>query len=100
MMCNDVLTLISETITVNDYGDAVIAETNKNVFCAVKSVGMRETYEALSVGLKPEYTFILADYYEYSGQERVKYNGVEYRVLRTYRNSNQLEMVVTRSVDA
>lgn len=100
MMCNDVITLISETHSVNEYGDAVITEARREVFCAVKSVGMRETYEALSVGLKPEFTFILADYYEYENEERVEYEGVEYRVLRTYRNSTQLEMVVTRSVDA
>lgn len=100
MMCNDVVTLISETLAVNEYGDAVITETRRDVFCAIKSVGMKETYEALSIGLKPEYTFILADYYEYEDEERVEYNDVEYRVLRTYRNSNQLEMVVTRSVNA
>lgn len=96
-MYNDVITLLTITEAVNDIGDLVETIGKKEVFAQVRSVGMKESYEALAVGLKPELTFVLADYYDYDGQEFIEYNSVRYRVLRTYRKtSNELEIVVTR----
>lgn len=96
-MYNDVITLLTITETVNDIGDLVETVAKKEVFAQVRSVGMKESYEALAVGLKPELTFVLADYYDYDDQEFIEYNSVRYRVLRTYRKtSNELEIVVTR----
>lgn len=96
-MFNDVITLLKITETVNDIGDMVATIARKEVFVQVKSIGMKETYEAMSVGLKPELTFILADYYDYDKQEDIEYESNRYKVLRTYRKTtNELEIVVTR----
>lgn len=96
-MYNDVITLLTVTETVNNIGDLVETVEKKEVFAQVRSVGMKESYEALAVGLKPELTFVLADYYDYDDQEFIEYNSARYRVLRTYRKaSNELEIVVTR----
>lgn len=96
-MYNDVITLLSIATTTNEVGDTVETITSKEVFAQVRSVGMKESYEALAVGLKPELEFVLADYYDYDDQEFIEYNSVRYRVLRTYRKlSNELELVVTR----
>lgn len=95
-MQNDVISLVSKAITYDEHGYAVVTRTEREVFAEVKSVGMREKYEALQAGLNPELTFVLADYYDYELEDEVIYEGQLYRVLRTYRDGLRLEIVVTR----
>lgn len=96
-MYNDIISLLTITQTVNEVGDTVESISKSDVFAMVKSAGMKEVYEALNVGLKPELVFELADYYDYGDQEHIEYDGKRYKVLRTYRkDSNELEIVVTR----
>ena len=96
ILYNDVITLLGETTCVNAAGDRIKERTEREVFCKVKSVGMRESYQALAVGLKPELVFVLADYYDYEEEKKVKYDGTVYNVLRTFRNGVEIELVVTR----
>lgn len=96
---NDILTLIQQTQTVDDYGDTVTAETSRQVFCKVGSIGQKEFYQAHAVGLQPEVKFILADHLDYEGEALVEYNGTRYRVLRTYRVGQELELTVYREVN-
>ena len=96
-MYNDVISLLTITQTVNEVGDTVESISKSDVFAKVKSAGMKEVYEALNVGLKPELVFEIADYYDYADQEHIEYDNKRYKVLRTYRkDSNELEIVVTR----
>ena len=96
-MCNDVITLIKETYDTNETGDPVTTQTKREVFCQVRSVGMREKYQAQAVGLLPELTFILPDYYEYDDEQYVMYNEKTYRVIRTFvKDSHEIELVVTK----
>ena len=81
---NEVLTLIK-------------GEVSRMVFCLVASIGMKEFYEASARDFYPEMKFILADYLEYNNEQLVEHDGQRYRVLRTYRTGNELEIVVTRA---
>lgn len=81
---NEVLTLIG-------------AEGSRDVFCRVRSVGMKEFYEASARDFYPELVFVLADYLDYSAEQLCKHDGQLYRVLRTYRSGQELEIVVTRA---
>ena len=81
---NELLTLIS-------------GETKRTVFCRMASIGLREFYEAQAVDVYPECKFILADYLEYGNERLCEYDGQRYRVLRTYRTGQELELVVTRA---
>lgn len=81
---NEVLTLIS-------------GETSRTVFCRLASIGMKEFYEASARDFYPEMKFILADHLDYSNEQLVEYDGRRYRVLRTYRTGQELEIVVTRA---
>jgi len=93
-MYNDVISLLTITLATNDIGDMVETIVKSEVFAKVKSVGMKENYEALAVGLKPELVFVLSDYYDYDDQEFIEYKAKRYKVLRTYRKeSNELEIV-------
>lgn len=106
-MFNDVINLVKQTKTVNEYGDHVVAETVRTVFAEVKSVGYGEFYQANAAGFKPEIKFVLADFLEYEDEPVVRYTRFtgstetadEYRVIRTYRSGNLLELVCQRGVD-
>lgn len=75
----------------------VSAEDSRTVFCGLRSVGMKEFYEASARDFYPEMVFILRDYLDYNGEQLVEHNGQRYRVLRTFRTGQELEIVVTRA---
>lgn len=94
----DVLTLIKQTHTADEYGDTVTTETGREVICRVGSIGQKEFYQAHAVGLQPELRVILADYLDYEGETLTELNGERLRVLRTYRNGQELELTLYREV--
>ena len=81
---NEVITLIEGT-------------SRRDVFCALRSVGHTEFYEAHAVEYHPELKFVLADYLEYQGETLVKYGDDFYRVIRSYRIGQELELTVGRA---
>ena len=94
---NDVLTLIKRVPGKNEAGDPIITETTRDVFCGVRSIGMREFYQANAVDFHPEATFILADYLDYDGETACEHDGQRYTILRTYRTRQELELTVERA---
>ena len=80
---NEILLLISED------GE------RREVFAKQQSVGMREFYEAAATEYSPEIKFILADYLEYNGENFAKYEGTLYRIMRTYRAGQTIELTLT-----
>lgn len=95
----DVITLIEQTRGVDDYGDPVITESARDVFAKLGSIGQQEFYQAHAVGLKPEIKFVLTDYLDYEGEDLVQYEGQRYRVLRTFRKGQELEITVYQEVN-
>lgn len=96
---NEILKLITATQTVDDFGDPVTQETAREVFAKLGSIGQKEFYQAQAVGLQPELKFVLADYWDYNGETLVEHDGQRYRVLRTYRAGQELELTVYREVN-
>jgi SPP1 family predicted phage head-tail adaptor len=96
---NDILTLLTTVNGVDEYGDPKVTETPRDVFCRLASIGQKEFYQAHAVGLQPEMKFVLADYLDYSGEALVEHEGQRYRVLRTYRDGYELELVCYREVN-
>jgi SPP1 family predicted phage head-tail adaptor len=94
-MYNDRIKLLSSVNATDSYGDTVQVLTTREVFAEVKSVGMKEKYEALAVGLNPEIKFVLADYYDYGDEELLEWNGKTYKILRTYRDGIRIELIAT-----
>ena len=103
-MFDDTIILVSETDTVDKYGDTVTTTTERQIFAEVKSIGQSEFYQAQAVGLKPEIKFVIADFADYQNEKVLKYTpfgGTEelYTVLRTYRTNNRLEIVCKRGIE-
>ena len=96
---NDVIFLIQKVHGVDTYGDPVDVDVRRRVFAELASVGSREFYEAAATGLKPELKFMLQDYLDYQGEQIVEHEGTRYRVLRTYRAGQRLELTVYREVN-
>lgn len=96
---DEILTLIKTTQSVDEYGDTATAETSREVFARISSIGQKEFYQAQAVGLQPELKFVLADYLDYEGETLVEHEGQRYRVLRTYRTGQELELVCYREVN-
>lgn len=96
---SEVLTLIQRTQGADDYGDPVITETRREVLAEPLSVGQSEFYQAQAAGLKPELKLKLADYLDYEGEALVEYQGERFKVLRTYRTGQELELTVYREVN-
>ena len=71
--------------------------STRNVFCRVGSIGMREFYAAYSTDYHPEVKFILPDYLEYQNETLADFNGQRYRILRTYRTGQELELTAERA---
>lgn len=92
-MYNELIYLVSKQRTKNEVGD-MIETTEKSMRLAkIKSIGQTEFYQAQAQGLKPEIKFVLADYLDYNNQENVVYNDFLYKVLRTFRTGNEIEIV-------
>lgn len=102
---SEILTLIHRTQGVDEYGDPVLTETTREVFCREASIGQKEFYQAHAVGLQPEIKLVLADYLDYDGEQHARYTPKGqseeqlYRVLRTYRAGLELELVCYREVN-
>lgn len=92
-----VITLIAETPGVRGVFDDK-TETTRDLVCTVRSVGMQESYIARGQGLAPEYVFELTQDFEYQGEKRLRYKGIEFRIIRTYvTDTNTIEITAERS---
>lgn len=99
-MYNDVIQLVRKETTKDAYGDRQTVEVAREVFAEYVSISQSEFYQAAATGLKPELRFRLADYYDYDGEPIVNYHGERYRVLRTYRSGQGIELTVYKEVNS
>lgn len=83
---NEIITLVNEKTS-----------AGRDVFASLHSIGTKEFYQAAAIDYHPELKFVIADYLDYEGETLVKHDGALYRVLRTYRAGQELEITVTRA---
>ena len=91
---NDAITLVKKSYLPDETGELVSTTTTRDVFAKVESIGMKEFYEAMAQGLKPEVRFVIFDHLDYQGERTVEYLGGTFTVIRTYRkNLTSIELV-------
>ena len=98
-MYNDVIELGKPVIIEDDCGNQIKEYSFKEVFADVKSVSQSEYYTAAQSGFKPVFKMILADYYDYDEEDTVRYGGILYHIVRTFRNGIQLELTVEKKIE-
>ena len=86
---NEVVVLIKR-----EYGKDDI---KREVFCGFRSIGMKEFYAASTTDFHPEAKLVLADYLDYNGETLADYDGQRYRIIRTYRTGQELELTLERA---
>lgn len=96
MIRADVIQLIKENRTGHGVHEDV-TETARTVMCEVQSVRRAEYYDAINAGYRPEYVFVLALAEDYEEERLVMYHGQKFRVVRTYRTEDGIEITVERS---
>ena len=93
---SNIIYLITETQTQNQYGILETSTEKKKVFCQVDSVSASEFFDGGRSGLNPEFRMTLFKY-DYSGEKLLEYNGQEYSIYRTYiRRTDEIELYVER----
>ena len=86
---NEVVTLIKR--------QAGADVSTRDVFAGLRSIGQQEFYASNATDFRPELKLVLADYLDYDGETVVAHAGQRYRVIRTYRTGQELELVVERA---
>lgn len=96
MLFKDIAYLQTRTKTVDDEGISTEVYVDREVFVNVGKVRQSEFYQAAATGLKP--TLMLEVFqYDYNEEDRLKFNDVVYKVIRTYPIKNEkLEIVCER----
>ena len=89
---NEIATLIKRT-----YEGETRKETKREVLCGFRSIGIKEFYQANASDFHPELKLVLADHLDYENEKLVDYDGQRYRVLRTYRAGQELEIVLEKA---
>ena len=79
---DQVIYLISATITQDNIGNQIQALSERQVFAEELSVGSGEFYNAAVAGLRPSKRFEIYTR-EYQGEEKLKHNNITYRIIRT-----------------
>lgn len=98
MVRADVIELVGENPEAHGIFDTP-EETKQKTFCTVRSVGMREFYEAKSAGLEPDIVFSLTDASDYGGEKIVLWNGDRYRVVRTWLQGDGIDLTCEKATN-
>lgn len=104
-MHDEVICLIKRTPVTDENGKPVltadgrqkISEISREVFCRQLNIGTKEFYQASAVGRHPEAKVSLPDYLDYEDETLADYNGTRYRIMRTYRVGQELELTLERA---
>ena len=95
----DVLTLVAQAVTTDDYGNEEITETEREVYCEADSITQTEFYAAADTQLNPQYRFTVF-FGDYNGESVVIFQGVRYAIYRTYRADDNMELYAERKIGA
>lgn len=97
MLFRDIVKLISVTVTENDMGDIIETPVEREVFADKQSIRQSEFYQAAATGLRPELMFVIRSI-DYEGEPKLKYNGKEYTIIRTYDKDGELTELICQGV--
>lgn len=91
MIRDDVCYLISQNPDTHGVFDTT-TETERMVYCTVRSVGMSEFYRAKEYNLSPSVVFVLSDWNDYEGEKAIRWGNRRFDVIRTYVDGTAIEI--------
>ena len=95
MRHNQVIYLQSVIIEEDEIGNQKEVVTERMVFANELSVSSQEFYNAAATGLRPTKRFEIYSF-EYQDEDRLKHDGVVYRVIRTEKRGEKTRITCER----
>ena len=95
MRHNQIIKLISITITEDAVGNQIASTTERTVYANEFYVNQSEFYNASVAGLKPEKQFELYSY-EYQGEPKLKHDTDTYNIIRTEKRGDKIRLTCER----
>lgn len=89
--------LMKENISLDTKKRPKITYTESLFFCNEKSIGQSEFYQSEAVGFKPEIK-LETKLLDLTDITHVKYNNIIYKILRTYKKEDNIEITLTSTV--
>lgn len=97
MYFKDVAYAMTEHSTLDNKHRPKLSYTENLFYCNVKSIGQSEFYQSATAGLKPEIK-LETKLLDLSNVTHIKYNNVLYKILRTYRKEDIIEITLTSTL--
>ena len=95
MRHNQVIYLQAVTVVEDDIGNQVETVTERMVFANELAVSSEEFYNAAATGLRPAKRFEILSF-EYHGEDRLKHEGVVYRIIRMEKRGEKTRITCER----
>lgn len=71
--------------------------TRADRLASLRSIGQTEFYQAAATDYRPEKKYVLADYLDYEDEPYLIAGSALYRIIRTYRAGQELELTVGKA---
>lgn len=81
MRFKEIIYLLSVTVDYDEIGNPIETVIERKVFANEFSITSSEFYNAAMTGLRPAKQFEIYSF-EYQGEDRLKHNGIIYRIIR------------------
>lgn len=100
MRWSDVIYLVPEVDGENSVADPVVTDGEpREVYANRRSIRQSEFYQAAMTDLRPEIMFEIRSA-EYQGEPKVRYEGRDYSIIRTYDKGETMELICAGLVGA
>lgn len=97
-MWRDVIEL-GDLVESEEFGEVIESFIYRRVYANKQSIRQSEFYQGASVGLKPELLFEIRAV-EFNNEEKLRHEGKEYMIVRTFNKGETVELTVTSFVRA
>lgn len=88
---SDVIQLLTETYTQDEYGNELATTTTKEVFAEVKSITQSEFFKAGETGHRPAFRFDVFQG-DYANEKLCTYKDAEYYIYRAFLRGDTYEL--------
>ena len=88
---SDVIQLLTETYTLDEYGNELATTTTKKVFAEVKSITQSEFFKAGETGHRPAFRFDVFQG-DYANEKLCTYKDAEYYIYRAFLRGDTYEL--------
>ncbi|NMA00784.1 MAG: head-tail adaptor protein [Clostridiaceae bacterium] len=95
----EILTLLKEIQTIDEYGDTMTEYEATQVFARKDKTYISQKIEAGAKGQDIQLKFTLADYLDYNGEKEAIWNGKKYQVMSGDSQSREIQLMLYGGIE-